>query len=418
MHGEGTLRHLASSETGGFSLRPFFKDDTFNFLTEIALGATYHQAADVGEVLSTVERIRSGHAQSWVDEWTATADRLAAEGGANAAAGRSRSAARQFLRVSMYYSLASSSADGTDDRALFATLWEKHRAAWDLFVDLTDLQIERIEIPYEGTTLPGYFFRSGPAGEPRRTLIFNNGSDGPVTDAWVMGIADALARGWNAVTFDGPGQNAALVRQHLPFRPDWEKVITPVVDHLLTRPDVDTGKIALLGVSQAGYWVPRSVAFEHRIAAAIADPGVVDVSAAMTRQVPHFLVKMMEAGEKEKFDKDMALALRFSAPTRSMMAFRMRPYGTTSPYEFFTAARGYALADEVIGQITCPVLVTDPDHEQFWPGQSRELYDKLPAGKALIRFTEEEGADSHCEPAGNGLRGERIFDWLDQHIPA
>ena len=72
----------------------------------------------------------------------------------------------------------------------------------------------------------------------------------------------------------------------------------------------------------------------------------------------------------------------------------------------------------MIGQITCPVLVTDPDHEQFWPGQSRELYDKLPAGKTLIRFTGEEGADSHCEPAANGIRGERIFDWLDQHIPA
>jgi hypothetical protein len=399
-------------------MRPFFKDDTFNFLTEIALGAAYHQAADVGEVLSTVERIRNGHAQSWVDEWTATADRLAIEAGASADAGRSQSAARQFLRMSMYYSLASSAADGTDDRALFAALWEKHRAAWDRFVDLTDLQVERIEIQYEGTTLPGYFFRSGPAGEPRRTLIFNNGSDGPVTGAWVMGIADALARGWNAVTFDGPGQNAALVRQHLPFRPDWEKVITPVVDHLLTRPDVDAGKIALLGVSQAGYWVPRSVAFEHRIAAAVADPGVVDISTTMTGQVPHFLVKMIEAGEQEKFDKDMALALKFSPATRSMMAFRMRPYGTTSPYEFFTAARAYALTDEVIGRITCPVLVTDPDHEQFWPGQSRELYDKLPAGKALIRFTEEEGADSHCEPAGNGLRGERIFDWLDQHIPA
>ena len=399
-------------------MRPFFKDDTFNFLTEIALGAAYHQAADVGEVLSTVERIRNGHAQSWVDEWTATADRLAIEAGASADAGRSQSAARQFLRVSMYYSLASSAADGTDDRALFAALWEKHRAAWDRFVDLTDLQVERIEIRYEGTKLPGYFFRSGPAGKPRRTLIFNNGSDGPVTAAWVMGIADALARGWNAVTFDGPGQNAALVRQHLPFRPDWEKVITPVVDHLLTRPDVDAGKIALLGVSQAGYWVPRSVAFEHRIAAAVADPGVVDISTTMTGQVPHFLVKLIEAGEQEKLDKDMALALKFSPATRSMMAFRMRPYGTTSPYEFFTAARAYALTDEVIGQITCPVLVTDPDHEQFWPGQSRELYDKLPAGKALIRFTEEEGADSHCEPAGNGLRGERIFDWLDQHIPA
>ena len=239
-------------------MRPFFKDEGFNFQAEIALGATYHQAADVGEVLATVERIRNGHAQSWVDEWSATADRLAAEATANAAAGRADSAARQFLRVSTYYSLASSMADGTGDATLFARLWEKHRAAWDRFVDLTALQIERIEIPYEGTTLPGYFFRSGPAGQARRTLIYNNGSDGPVTGAWIQGIADALDRGWNAVAFDGPGQNAALIRQHLLFRPDWEKVITPVVDYLLTRADVDAGKMALLGVSQAGYWVPRS----------------------------------------------------------------------------------------------------------------------------------------------------------------
>jgi hypothetical protein len=402
-------------------MRPFFKEESFNFQTEIALGATYHQAADIGEVLATVERIRNGHAQSWVDEWSSTADRLADEASASADDGRSHSAAGQFLRASMYYSVASYEADGTGDPTLFAGLWEKHRGAWDRFVDLADLQIERVEIPYEGTTLPGYFFRSGPANEPRRTLIFNNGSDGPVTAAWVQGIADALDRGWNAVTFDGPGQNAALIRQHLTFRPDWEKVITPVVDHLLTRPDVDPGKIALMGVSQAGYWVPRSVAYEHRVAAAVADPGVTDVSTAMLSQIPHFLVRLLDAGEQEKFDKDMELALKVSPATRSMMAFRMRPYGTTSPYEFFTAARAYALTDEVIGQIACPVLVTDPDHEQFWPGQSGELYDKLPTtttGTVVIRFTEEEGADSHCEPAGNGIRGERIFDWLDQRIPA
>ena len=397
-------------------MRPFFKDEGFNFQTEVALGATYHRAADVGEVLATVERIRNGHAQSWVDEWSATAGRLAGEATVNAAAGRSLSAAWQFLRVSLYYSLAGYSADGTGDSSLFARLWEQHRAAWDRFVDLAGLQIDRIEIPYEGTTLPGYFFRSGPAGEPRRTLIYNNGSDGPVTGAWVQGIADALERGWNAVTFDGPGQNAALIRQQLTFRPDWEKVITPVVDYLLTRPDVDGSKIALLGVSQAGYWVTRSVAFEHRIAAAVVDPGVTNVSTTMFGQIPHFLVKLIDAGEREKFDKDMDLALRFSASTRSMMTFRMRPYGVTSPYEFFTAARDYALTDETIGQITCPVLITDPDHEQFWPGQSGELYDKLSADKTLIRFTEEEGADGHCEPAGNAIRGERVFDWLGQHI--
>jgi hypothetical protein len=41
-------------------VRPFFKDDDLNFLTEIALGSVYRQVADVGEVLTTVDRIHDG----------------------------------------------------------------------------------------------------------------------------------------------------------------------------------------------------------------------------------------------------------------------------------------------------------------------------------------------------------------------
>jgi len=410
-------------------MRPFFKNDDFNFLTEIALGSVYWQAADVGEVLTTVDRIHDGKARSWVDEWTATADRLTLLATANAAAGRASSAAGQYLRGSLYYSLATYSADGTEDPALFASLWENHRDAWDQFVDLGQFggaMAERIEIPYEGTTLPGYFFRSGAVaggaggaiGAPRRTLIFNNGSDGSVVGAWTGGIAAALGRGWNAMTFDGPGQNAALVRQGLAFRPDWEKVVTPVVDFLSARTDVDAGKLALLGVSQAGYWVPRALAFEHRIAAAVADPGVVDVSATILRHLPHTMIKLLEERNRERFNRDVDWTLRISPSTRSTLALRMRPYGVSTPYEFFSTARDYALTDELIAKITTPVLVTDPDNEQFWPGQSGELFGKLSGTKAIIAFTEEEGADSHCEPTASGLRGERIFDWLDEQVPA
>ncbi len=398
-------------------MRPFFKDDDFNFTTECTLGAAYQGAADIGEVLGTVDRIHNGNAQSWVDEWTATADRLAAEAARGAGAGRTRSAAAQYLRASQYFATATYQADGTGDSTLFGKLWERHRDAWDRFVDRTDVAIDRVAIPYEGSTLPGYFFRSGPAGQPRRTFIFNNGSDGSVTGAWSQGVAEALARGWNAVTFDGPGQNAALVRQGLTFRPDWEHVVTPVVDYLGTREDVDPARLALLGVSQGGYWVPRALAFEHRIAAGVADPGVIDVSTTMLRQLPHMLVKLLDEGDAEKFDRDMEWALKLSSGTRSMMAFRMRPYGATSPYEFFHAARGYALTDELIAQITCPMLVTDPEHEQFWPGQSRQLYDALTGPKAIVAFTADEGADGHCEPAAAGLRGERVFDWLDERVP-
>lgn len=399
-------------------MRPFFKNDDFNFLTEIALGSVYWQAADVGEVLTTTQRIRDGKPRSWVEEWTATADRLAGEAAAGARAGNHRSAAAQNLRASHYYSTATYSADGTGDATLFATLWEKHRDAWDRFLDLGDVTAERIEIPYEDTTLPGYLFRSGAADEPRRTLIFNNGSDGSVVDAWVGGLAGALARGWNAVTFDGPGQNAALVRQGLTFRPDWERVITPVVDFLSPRADVDGAKLALLGVSQAGYWIPRALAFEHRIAAAAVDPGVTDVSTTMLGQLPHAMVKLLDAGERQRFDRDIALAAKVSPGLGPMLALRIRPYGLTSPYDFFTAARAYALTDELIAQITCPVLVTDPENEQFWPGQSQALFDKLPGPKAIVAFTEAEGADGHCEPAAAALRGERILDWLDRQVSA
>jgi hypothetical protein len=96
----------------------------------------------------------------------------------------------------------------------------------------------------------------------------------------------------------------------------------------------------------------------------------------------------------------------------------MRPYGVATPYEFFSAARDYVLTDELIARITTPILVTSPENEQFWPGQSQELFGKLSGPAAIVAFTEAEGADSHCEPTASGLRGERIFDWLDEQIPA
>jgi hypothetical protein len=394
-------------------MHAFFKDTDFQFAVENVLGEVYSGAADVGEVLATIDGIPNGDAKAWVERWTATADRLVAQARSAANAGHTRSAAARYLRAAAYYSEACDKADATGG---FTELWERHRDAWDRFVDLSDVDIERIAVPFEGTTLPGYFFRAG-AGA-RRTLVYNNGSDGSVVGAWTRAGAAALARGWNVMTFDGPGQNAALIRQGIPFRPDWENVITPVLDHLVARPDVDPARIAVLGISQGGYWVPRAAAYEHRIAAAVADPGVVDVSTTMLEQLPHFLVKLLDAGDKEKFDKDMGWALKLSSSTRTMMSWRMRPYGVDSPFDFFTAARQYRLTAEQLAAIRCPMLVTDPEHEQFWPGQSARMVDALTCPSTLMPFTAAEGADGHCEPAAPALRGERILDWLDEHVPA
>ena len=64
-----------------------------------------------------------------------------------------------------------------------------------------------------------------------------------------------------------------LIKHGLPIRPDWENVVTPVIDYALTRPEIDPDRIALVGWSFGGFLAPRAAAFEHRIAALIADPG-------------------------------------------------------------------------------------------------------------------------------------------------
>jgi hypothetical protein len=170
-----------------------------------------------------------------------------------------------------------------------------------------------------------------------------------------------------------------------------------------------------MGISQGGYWVPRAAAFETRLAAAVADPGVFDVSTSWLRGLRVFpppLLALLRSGNKAAFDAAVAQGLQQAPATAATLAFRMRPFGMTSYYDVFTAVQQYTLAG-VADRIRVPLLVTDPEGEQFWPGQSTQLYDALPGEKGLVPFTAVEGADLHCEPKAPRLRAQRIFDWLD-----
>jgi hypothetical protein len=399
-----------------------FKHEDFRFGYEIVLGSAYRGHADVGEVLSTAGRVKDGDADGWVREWSATAERLEADARRAEGDGRPVSARAAYLRAATYFStglylITHSSAPGRQ-----LELWKRHRACWDRFVDLAAVPGERLQIPYQSTTLPGYFFRAPDAapGERRPLVVLNNGSDGPTSAMGLFGGWAALERGYHAMTFDGPGQQAALFLQQLPFRHDWEAVLTPVVDAMVARPDVDPGRIALIGVSQAGYWVPRALAFEHRFAAAVADPGVVDVSTSWLEPLPGFMrAQLQDPSKKDAFDKEMGWTERFSRSTRATLHFRGEPYGVAggSPFDLYQEVMRYRLGDEV-KQVTTPLLITEPEDEQFWPGQSQALHDLLPGPRELVRFTAAEGASRPCEPMGLAVRDTRVFDWLDPHLRA
>lgn len=389
-----------------------FEDEGFEFLTLIALGAAPYRLSEVGEVLATVGEVTDGDMQSWFDAWMAVGERVEKVAAAAEKAGREQTARDAYLRASMYMGTAFFNVLGTSSAKDKVKVWRRHRDNAERAFALWPTPVEKVAIPYEDTTLEGFLFSGGEGELP--LYVLNNGSDGTVVEMLTFGMADAPRRGYHALTFDGPGQGQALYEQELYFRHDWERVITPVVDWAAAREDVDADRIALFGCSQAGYWVPRAAAFEHRLAAAIADPGVVEVGTSWTKHLPKELLDLVDAGDREGFDAAME-GVKLPPAEEAVGEKRMEPYGTDSFFDVLTELKRWDLTD-VAAQVECPVLITDPEGEQFWPGQSYRLYELITAPKTLMKFTAAEGANWHCEPMAPVLRTHRVLDWLDANV--
>ncbi len=163
--------------------------------------------------------------------------------------------------------------------------------------------------------------------------------------------------------------------------------------------------------------MPRAAAFEHRLAAAVADPGVDDVMASWRPNISPPLLELLDAGDHQGFEDGMdAMLAQAPGKMRQMVAWRMKPFGQPDAYTTFKAVEEYHLTPAMIDQITSPILITDPEGESFWPGQAKRLCDALPGPKSYVRFTAAEGADLHIEPMARSLVVQRVFDWLDDTL--
>lgn len=394
----------------------FFSDPDFDFEVRCVLGYAPYGGSEVGEVLQTIDGIDDGDRDGWFQAWHDTASRVRQVAEAAANAGNSVSASRAFLRSASYFAVALNAASALGDDAPVLPTFRRHRSSWDGFIDTTEHHVEKLEIPYEESSLPAWFFRPSDAPSRRRTLVMVNGSDGAISSMWSSGAAGGLARGYNVLLFDGPGQQSMLYEREVGFRPDWEAVLTPVVDLLLEREDVDPDRLAVYGISQGGFWVPRALVHEHRFAAAIADPGVKDVADIWFRNLPGHLKSLYKAGKRDAFDRAMSLGMRFSTQNRRTWNFRARPFRKSGYFDTLAEVSRYVLTPEECAKITTPLFITDPEDEQFWPGQSKELSLRVHGPVEVVRFTAAEGANFHCQPLARQLTDSRMFDWLERTL--
>lgn len=397
-----------------------FDDDAFSAQALRVGSCINHGGAELGELIVTAQEIPAGDEKSWWREWKAVAQRVEVLGRASLAAGHEVSGREALQRASNYYRTAEyfrrkDPARDPEVRELAASSRETFAAA----MQLHDFEFELVSIPYENAELPGYLFLPDASGTPRPTVICTGGFDTMAEELYYHVAVAALSRGYNVLLFDGPGQGRVLREQGLRLRTDWEAVVTPVVDFVFTRQEIATDKIAIYGVSLGGYLAARSAAFDHRLAALIADGGVYDFSSSLDNAMPRFLIKWIDEGRHDRIvGQILRTAMAFDITTRWLLRHGAWALGVDSAADVPRALRQYTL-DGVADKITAPTLLLEAENDQgIAKGEAARAARALvnAASVTHIALLSREGAGEHCHQGAFTRKQQVVFDWLDKTL--
>lgn len=405
-----------------------FDDPIFSFQLLRVIGSAYYGGADIGECLSTAYKIKEKDFESWYNEWLKTADRVSKYGDQCLSSGHKISALDSYLRASNYYRTAEFFLHENPADPRISETWEKSVKMFQKAANLFSHHFEQVEIPYNensisSNSLPGYFYMpnedsnsSTSKNSTRPTLILFTGFDGTQEELYTTSVVPALQRGYNCLTFEGPGQGRVIRKQHIHFRYDWENVITPVLDFILTkkRELVDPKRIAVMGISLGGFLAARAAAFEHRISACILDDGVYDIYQTFLNRF-NWSRNQIEKEDPLILNTILETSMYFNTTIRWALSHGMWTFGAKTPFEFIQKNRNYTLKD-ISQNIKCPTLVLEAEKDDSFPGQPKLVYESLKCSKHYILFTTEEGAEDHCQIGALARSNQQIFDWLDKTL--
>jgi dienelactone hydrolase len=221
---------------------------------------------DVNDFDETVARTTEW--KDWAPNWRAVGQMHEALGDEAQARGHSISATQAFQRAAWCYHLGKFL--WFEDPVLHAELRDRSVSVYRRALPHLDPPGNRLEIPFEGHHIPSHL--RSPLGASRPPLvIIVPGLDSSKEELFAI-EEEFLRRGMATLTVDGPGQSENSV--HFAIRPDWETVITPVLDYLsLTQPGVDLDRVGLMGISMGAIYGPRAAADERRLRAVVALAG-------------------------------------------------------------------------------------------------------------------------------------------------
>lgn len=390
----------------------FIDDEVMDDQFKHQLSQMFYGGSDLGEVLEVAGHIGLHDEESWIAAWSQLAESIESRAASAAKSGRRHTAAALYKRAATYWRASlmhHSHAEDPRTRANAIAAYD----CWDRYLELSGYPGERLEIPYEGSSLPAYLYRSPVAPAKAPLLIFFQGRDAwPEDTGWVY--ENAVKRGYHALSVQCPGQGMAIRVNGLPFRPDWENVVTPIVDVAVQLEGVDPERIGLMGLSFGGYLAPRAAAFEHRLKVCVANPGVIDWGESIRIGLPPQLTDAYADGP-EVFNAAASMISNASPLAEWFLRDSMWKHGVATPYELMAEFDKCTIRD-LAQNIEAETLVMDGNEEHFSEGQAKQLYDALRCKKELMLFDASTTAQLHCQNGAFGTAGEYLYDWLEGRL--
>jgi pimeloyl-ACP methyl ester carboxylesterase len=222
---------------------------------------------DYNDLVATTARIESW--ARWLPEWSRTADEQAQLAAEADASGHVLTAGHAWRRASVnrHFGKFVWTLDLDLVREATRRSVEETRTA----LARLDPTAERLAVPIEGGTAYANLRRpagAGPGRVPYAVLV--PGLDSTKEEFYFF-EQSFLDRGLATVSVDGPGQGETGLS--VPIRPDYEAAVSPLLDLLAARTDLDHDRAGIAGVSLGGYYAPRAAAFEPRLRAVVGISG-------------------------------------------------------------------------------------------------------------------------------------------------
>jgi len=373
-----------------------------NYVWNLSVDLAIEMGARIGEIEEMCAPLReaaqqpdAAGTQAFRETWARMADKLCGLAAEDEAGGRRLSAGEKYSRAASYLITCERlQGHGAPGRL------ELYQRALDCFargVKLAGENCERVEIPYEGTHLAGLLVRAEGVQGRAPLLIQVNGLDSFKEMKYRVGLPAWLAkRGVSSLVLDQPGTGEALRLQGLTARFDTEHWASPVVDWLETRDDVDAQRIGMEGVSLGGYYCPRAVAFEPRLAC-----GVVWGANHDWRDV-----------QKRRLEREGDF------PVPHYWQHVCWVWGARDIDHFMRIAEDIHL-DGVVQRIRVPFLVTHGEKDSQIPLKwAQRTYDQLVNSpkRELKVFTDREGGSQHASFDNSINAGHYIADWVAETL--